>query len=202
MAAGRTGVIEPFIGIGEVLTEVARSSLAELSAYLAGAMHDGTVSRLHGTNRIASMDLDWLGVIQSIVGRLGSKGWIYREGKARSVYVVEFVQDLDKRCLGTPEANAAYARGYFDAEGGIPRNSSARFYIQLVQKNRPDLEELRTYLQELGIECGKIHNPSVDVDPEYWRFYIRRRSQLAFAQKVGSWNPRKRSRLMEAIRPL
>jgi len=89
-------------------------------------------------------------------------------------------------------APAAYARGYFGAEGGIPRDQRARFYVQLVQKDRPDLLSLRNHLESVGFACGSIHNPSAKVDPEYWRFFVRTASHHDFIRMVGSWHPRKR----------
>lgn len=62
---------------------------------------------------------------------------------------------------------AAYARGYFDAEGSVPWRTDRRCYIQLVQKDRRDLEHLRGCLADLGVRCERIHNPSVRADPEY-----------------------------------
>ena len=73
----------------------------------------------------------------------------------------------------------------------------ARFYIQLVQKSRADLAKVRDALESLEIRCGRIHNPSVQVDPDYWRFYVLRSSHEDFIRRVGSWHPRKRE-LLEA----
>lgn len=88
---------------------------------------------------------------------------------------------------------AAYIRGYFDAEGGIPRALKSRFYVQFVQKDYSDLEEVRSHLLVLGVDCGRMHNPSRLVDPEYWRFYVRCCSWSGFATRVGSWHPSKRA---------
>lgn len=188
----------PFWPAEEIATEVEAAGEDELCAYLLGAMHDGTISKSHATNRIASKDREWLLVIRFILERLGRKGWIYQEGKRRAVHVLEFNLQLNRSCLRTPQAKVAYARGYFDAEGGVPQKSTDRFYIQLVQKDREDLGEVRTFLQESGIVCGRLHNPSAAIDPNYWRFYVRASWQRAFARKVGSWNLRKRLRLMES----
>ena len=92
-------------------------------------------------------------------------------------------------------ARRAYARGYFDSEGGIPRSPQARFYIQFVQKDRGDLEQLRSFLVHDRIACGRLHNPSKRIAPDYWRFYVAAGSHLAFIRRVGSWHPRKRGRL-------
>ncbi len=91
----------------------------------------------------------------------------------------------------------AYARGYFDAEGGIPRDPSSRFYVQFVQKDRADLDELRLRLETQGLSCGRLHNPSAAVDCDLWRFYVLARSHEEFMRRVSSWHPRKR-RLLEA----
>ena len=101
----------------------------------------------------------------------------------------------ERPCFLASEERLAYARGYFDAEGGTPRNPSARFYFLFVQKDIGDIEELRTMLVAEGIDCGRVHNPSRRVDPHLWRFYVLTSSQRAFATKVGSWHPRKRGLL-------
>jgi hypothetical protein len=192
-----------FIGTlaGELTPQRPHAELLEVDAresraYLLGALRDGTFSRIHGTYRISQSDRRWLVVLQDLFLKLGSRSWIYREGK-RNVWVVESTCKLAEAALVSLEEKAAFARGYFDAEGGIPRDLGARFYIQLVQKNRPDLEQVRRFLEDIGIECGRIHNPSVRVDPQYWRFYVLSRSHEDFVRHVGSWHPRKRP-LLEA----
>jgi hypothetical protein len=75
-------------------------------------------------------------------------------------------------------------------------------YIQFVQKDRADLERCRELLMCIGVSSGKIHNPSVRVDPDYWRFYIPVRSHAAFMAEVGSWHPRKRRILSSRRREL
>ena len=92
--------------------------------------------------------------------------------------------------LKISEEKICYIKGFFDAEGGIPHTND-RFYIQLVQKNRKKLEFLKRMLFDLGIESGKIHNPSKRVDPNYWRFFIASKSYRLFAQKINSFHPLK-----------
>ena len=156
-----------------------------------GAERDGTYNRIHGTLRISQADIRWLHVLQELFLKLGSKSWIYREG-TRNVWVIETTCRLGDPSLETDREKAAFVRGYFDAEGGIPRRIEDRFYIQLVQKDRRDLERVRRFLESLDIRCGGIHNPSVRVDPEYWRFYVRVASHEDFIRRVSSWHPRKR----------
>jgi len=127
---------------------------------------------------------------------LGHRSWLYQEGKDRKVFVLEtsasFLDvEFDPDQLIVPDEEIAYVRGYFDAEGGLPQSAEARFYIQLTQKNRVELEKVKLILETLGIACGKMHNPSVRIDPDYWRFFVRTRSHLAFASLIGSWHPTK-----------
>jgi len=129
----------------------------------------------------------------------GGRAWTYREGRERNVYIVEFSRTfLDGHQIRTKQDVIHYVRGYFDAEGGIAASSGVAPYVYFAQKNRNDLHELRVFLTRLGISCGQIHNPSVLVDPDYWRFYVSRCSLRRFAQTVGSWHPRK-SKLLTAF---
>ncbi|MGH2398134.1 MAG: LAGLIDADG family homing endonuclease, partial [bacterium] len=149
-------------------------------------------NRLHRTLRISQAEPQWLLLLQVIFRRLDHRSWIYREG-TRNVWVIESsYRPVDPGERLAPEAETAFVRGYFDAEGGVPKASESRFYIQLVQKNKADLEYLRALLGKLGIQSGRIHNPSAGVDPDYWRFYVLSSSHKDFIRRVGSWHPRKR----------
>ena len=159
-------------------------------SYLLGAMHDGTIRPR--TLRIAQKEESYVLFLRHLVQAEGGRAWTYREGSNRQVYVVEFGRSfLDGHVLRTRRDGIDYARGYFDAEGGIPSSIERPFYVYFAQKDRHDLEELRTILISLGIDCGRVHNPSRRVDPGYWRFYVRRSSLVRFAKVVGSWHPRK-----------
>jgi hypothetical protein len=124
---------------------------------------------------------------------------MYREGKSRRFWVLETSAKwlVEQPAASSQEERRAYARGYFDAEGGIPRDASARFYIQFVQKDRADIANLQGILEDEGITCGKLHRPSRLADHPVWRFYVAAASQRDFVSRVGSWHPRKRS-LLEA----
>lgn len=176
-----------------ILDEVGIATERELVCYLDGASRDGTFSKLHRTLRISQKDLEWLLVLKVALERLGARSWHYREG-AREVWTLETSWKGSCQPV-SPAEQAAFARGYFDAEGGIPRSPAARFYIQYVQKDLQDLANVRASLESLGLTCGRLHNPSVAVDPDYWRFYVGARSHLSFCGSVGSWHPRKRGLL-------
>src|SRR4030042_2929584 len=142
-----------------------------LKAYLLGTLHDGTFSS-NRRFRISQNGTDWLRILQRIFKKLGYNSWIYKEGKNRKVYILETLAgfldfNFNPLKLRNKGDKIAYLRGFFDAEGGIPRNEKARFYIQLVQNDRRKLEKLKILLNGLGIKTGKIHNPSKKVDPYY-----------------------------------
>jgi hypothetical protein len=171
-------------------------SLRDGRAYLQGALHDGTRSNIHRTHRFSQKGIDWLNRLQVILEQLGHKAWIYQEGKQRDVFILEtsapFLDiDYDPDLLDSESEAVAYVRGYFDAEGGIPQSASARFYVQFTQKDCVELTKVKLILEGLGIACGKIHNPSVNIDPDYWRFYVRAKSYRSFSNLIGSWHPRK-----------
>jgi hypothetical protein len=170
----------------------------EFQAYLQGALHDGTFNRLHKTHRISQKGSDWLTRLQFVLRLLGYSSWIYREGHDREeMYALEtkadFLNvDFDPVSLAASGERIAYVRGYFDAEGGLPRSLDVKpFQIQYVQKDRVELTKVRDILVGLGINCGKMHNPSVKVDPDYWRFFISIPCNTLFARCIGSWHPRK-----------
>ena len=131
---------------GPIGAEIDRATSGEIRAYLRGASRDGTFNRLHRTLRICQADVRWLRVLESLLARLGKRSWIYREG-ARSVWVIEtsWHPEFPATVLGRGEA-AAFARGYFDAEGGVPASARDRFYVQFVQKDHADLAHVRDLL--------------------------------------------------------
>ena len=159
-------------------------------AYLLGALHDATERKT--TYRISQKSKAYVKFISKGIKSLGRKAWIYKEGQNRNVYVVEFSKSLLKGVkIQTLRQKVNYIRGYFDTEGGITKSMKVRYYIYFAQKDRRDLEEVRSFLQELDINCGVIHNPSKRVDPDYFRFYVLSSSWNDFADKIGSFHPTK-----------
>lgn len=157
-------------------------------AYILGALHDGTKAKT--TFRIAQKERSYIEFLLNGIQGMGKNAWMYQEGKTRQLFIVEFSQSLlSEFRIQTKEDKIDYIRGYFDAEGGIARQSNVRYYLYFCQKNKEDLTDVRDYLQELSIQCGVIHNPSKRIDPDYWRFFIRAQSYKKFAEIVGSWHP-------------
>jgi intein-encoded DNA endonuclease-like protein len=157
-------------------------------AYLLGALHDGTVRKL--TYRIVQKDQEYIQFLVKGIQNLGSKAWMYKEGKTRNLYVAEFSKNLLKDfVIESSQDKIDYIRGYFDAEGGVPRDPKVRYYLYFAQKNLEEIEEIKNWLEQLGIVCGSIHNPSSKADPNYWRFFISNKSYEKFAELIGSWHP-------------
>ena len=172
--------------------------LDDLKSYLLGAMHDGTVRQR--TLRISQREEEYVVFLRSLILAKGKRAWTYREGRTRNLFVVEFSRTLlDGHRLRTRKDIIHYVRGYFDAEGAVASPAASAPYLYFGQKNRLDLEELRSLLCGLRVMCGKIHNPSCRVDPDYWRFFVSRRSIERFAKLVESWHPRKARWLDEAL---
>lgn len=166
--------------------------------YLFGLLHDATERGT--TYRLAQKNKEFIEFLAQGIRSLGRKAWVYKEGKRRNLWIVEFSKSLLKNIkIKSRQEKIDYIRGYFDAEGGIARSPKVRFYLYFAQKDLEDLEEVKKYLEELGIMCGKTHNPSKKVDPNYWRFFIRAKSYKDFARIIGSNHPEKRRLLRMKI---
>ncbi len=163
-----------------------------IKAYILGALHDATKRK--NTYRICQKSKAYVEFIAQGIRGLGHKAWVYREGQTRDLYVVEFSSRLlaDVKISSRAE-KIAYIRAYFDTDGGIAKSKQVRYYIYFAQKDLADLQHVKTMLESLGICCGRIHNPSKRVDPNYWRFYIAAKSHFDFACIIGSDHPDKRS---------
>jgi len=182
-------------------TRRAPFSKLEMRAYLQGALHDAYKARGNKV-RFSQKYRSWLEKLSELLLYLGHRSWIYQEGK-RDVYDLETTASFldfkfNPKNISLPE-QVAYIRGFFDAEGGIPHKKSDRFYIQFVQKNKSKLLILKKCLSGLNIKTGKIHNPSVRVDKNYWRFYILAESQKDFCKIVNSWHPLKSKIIKERM---
>lgn len=159
-------------------------------AYLLGALHDATERKT--TYRIAQKSKVYIKLLAEGIKSLGQKAWVYQEGKTRNLYIVEFSKSFLRGVkINSRQDKIDYVRGYFDAEGGVARDLKVDYYLYFAQKDFNDLRQVKQYLEELGIACGKIHNPSKKADPDYWRFFISAKSYKDFAKMIGSWHPEK-----------
>jgi intein-encoded DNA endonuclease-like protein len=159
-------------------------------SYLLGILHDATVRK--NTFRVATKSHDFARVLKQAISFLNRKAWIYKEGKKRNLWIVEFSKSLlNGARVKSKQDKLDYIRGFFDAEGGIAKDPEVRFYLYFCQKNKRSLIKIKGYLSEFMIESGVIHNPSKKVDPDYWRFFIRSKSYKDFASKISSNHPEK-----------
>jgi DNA-binding transcriptional regulator WhiA len=156
-------------------------------------MHDAHVTK-RGTVRFGQNEPEWHNLVRNLLLRLGHNAWTYKEGKHREFWITETSAKwlTDQIQIHSATEVEAYARGYFDTEGTVPKPKASRLYIQFVQKNLADIDALRSMIESIGIKCGKMHNPSRTVDPDMWRFYIRASSHRDFLERIGSWHPRKK----------
>ena len=159
-------------------------------AYLLGIIHDASVRKT--TYRVATKNQTFAEILKQGIIDLGRAAWIYKEGKSRNLWIVEFSKSLlNGMKIISKEEKLDFIRGFFDAEGGIAKSSKVRFYLYFCQKNKIILKEIKRHLVSFGIESGVIHNPSKRVDPNYWRFFIRAKSYKKFAKVVSSSHPEK-----------
>lgn len=173
----------------------------EIRAYLQGALHDAY--RRKNRIRFSQKGTEWLMVLQNLLEQLGHRSWMYREG-SRDVYDLETTAEFldfkfDFLSLHTSGEKSAYIRGFFDAEGGIPHSRNAKLYIQLVQKDKKKMQNIKAVLQSLGIKTGALHNPSHRIDPNYWRLFVSTASHADFAKIIGSLHPLKCARFVERM---
>ena len=104
-------------------------STGEIQAYLQGALHDASLNK-GKRYRFTQSDRRWLETLQRLLHVLGHRSWIYKEGRTRNVFALETLASFldfhfDPAGLNGAEAKLAYVRGFFDAEGGIPRRETA-----------------------------------------------------------------------------
>src|SRR5712691_1283873 len=97
-------------------------------AYLVGALHDGTVRER--TIRICQREYAYVLFVKRLIEDMGWRAWVYREGKTRNLYVVEFSRAvLEDSAIRSRLERIDYCRGYFDAEGGVPADREADPYL-------------------------------------------------------------------------
>ncbi|MFH1630801.1 MAG: LAGLIDADG family homing endonuclease [Candidatus Aenigmatarchaeota archaeon] len=168
-------------------------------AYLHGALHDGYVyvgKRKGEVAVITQKNREWLERLRSIIKQLESNSWIFRQ---RDIHVLETklpellksidVKSFDNKC------SLAYVTGFFDAEGGVPHDTTKPLYIQFVQKKRQKLNDIVKILEENNVKCGKLHQ--YDKKSGCWRFFVRRESHRKFIELILSRHPEKQQRLFE-----
>lgn len=186
-------------------------------AYLLGALRDATIDIREGKNyeiKIAQKNKEWLQLLQKLFKKYFKKegkitthineNWILRIGSKNIAKEITKISEMKipQEFWNTPtiiknssiSLQIAYLRGFFDAEGGLPKNpiESSQKYLSLSQKNKESLEFLRNILIKLKFKptqltiCGKV-----------WEFRITRKNNIIkFIELIGSWHPEKNKRLI------
>ena len=185
-------------------------------AYLLGALRDSTIDIRKGKNyeiKIAQKESEWLSVLQGIFLRhFNNAGRITQHsrdakilritGKETAYKILEISQmKVPQVNWNTPkiieeqtnDIQLQYLRGFFDAEGGLPRDpeNAKQKYISFSQKNRESLEFLRTLLMKNSFRptnltvCGGVSE-----------FRLTRKNDMAnFSKRIGSLHKDKQQKL-------
>ena len=184
------------------------------TAYLLGALRDASVDVRKGKNyeiKIAQKNRKWLEILQKIISKkFGYEGKIT---KHRGNYyilritrktVVEKIIELAE--ITTPqsrwntpviikkqplEIQKEYVKGFFDAEGGLPKNPKKWKYISFDQKIKEPLEFVRSILLKLGFKPTNLTLTS-----NVWQFRLTRKNDIInFTLQIGSLHPDKIKKL-------
>ena len=156
-------------------------------AYLLGALRDSTIDVRKAKNyeiKIAQKETKWLFVVQKIfLNHFGVEGKITQHTKDAKILringkeivnkIIEISQmKIPQENWNTPDiiknqdisVQLEYVKGFFDAEGGLPRDpqKASQKYICFGQKNKESIEFVRNVLIRNGFNptnltrCGGV----------------------------------------------
>jgi len=111
-------------------------------------------------------------------------------------------KNLENRSPRTPEEQKFYIMGYWDADGGCPKNPTLqkKIYIKFTQKDKKSLIDLKKMIESFGIRCGKVRLSENAQYGKIWRFSITNKEGiLKFCKKIGSMHPEKKLRMKTII---
>ena len=191
--------------------------------YIAGALRDSSLKVREGKDyelTVLQKDARWLYMLRDKLAALyGNGGRVYIEKRGERVYNVlrifdkkvvmnirdtigitsrqvlwatpRFLKNADKKCI------KAYIQGFFDAEGGLPRNPAAKnqIYISFDQKNKEPLIFIREQLIKLNYKPTQI-----TYTHGTYQFRITRKQDIIrFIHQINSLHPEKRARLNKIL---
>src|SRR3989344_5759276 len=133
-----------------------------------------------------------------LLGALGDGCLVHRKNKGE--YCIEYeqkieswlsssMQNLDSLLNENSEVKSHFIRGFFDAEGSVPKRKQGMCYrLEIYQKDTSKLELISKMLSEdFGIITNKITN-SRDIG----QLNVRTRENISrFKQAIGSEHPLK-----------
>ena len=191
----------------------------EKLSYLLGALRDASTDIRPGKNyevKIAQKDVKWLIYLQKLFKELfGEGGNLSRHGdytilritkKAAVLRIVEVSEiEVPQDTWDTPtlllqaaeEAKVSYVRGFWDAEGGLPK-TTRQTYISFDQKNRSALEFVRNILITKG-----FHPTNITLTGKCLQFRLTRKKELArYFHEIGTFHPEKHDRFLKMLNAL
>ena len=185
-------------------------------AYILGALRDATADVRKGKNyeiKIAQKETSWIQFLQKLFERnFGVSGNITSHVNGTQILRIngkEFVNEIleisemkiPQEHWNTPsimkkqplEIQKYYIRGFFDAEGGLPKDpkNAKQKYLSFSQKNMDSLKFVREVLMRIGLNptnitfCGNV-----------WEFRLTRKREFPiFYKTINSWHKDRKSRL-------
>ncbi len=189
-------------------------------AYILGALRDGSIDIRKGKNyeiKIAQNSLEWLKLIKRIIDKNFKVNSNINNGLVRVTRKEVVSKIIEISDMVVPQVNwntpkiikksdskeiiISYIRGFWDSEGGLPKNPSKtkkaeQRYISFHQKNKETLDFIREKLIDFGFNptrltfCGNV-----------FEFRICRKKEiLKFYKEIGTWHPEKKKRLKELVK--
>ncbi|MCS7136710.1 MAG: hypothetical protein NZ931_06490, partial [Aigarchaeota archaeon] len=85
-----------------------------------------------------------------------------------------------------------YVRGFWDAEGGMPKNITGRFqpYLSFDQNNYESLTFVRDFLTQIGYSPTRL-----TFTGRCWQFRLTRKKEIIrYILEIQTWHPEKKLR--------
>ena len=198
-----------------------------LLCYFLGSLRDG-YTKIYGNDYdigVTQKDIDWLKILQNVIKELFNKTVnIHKNGEWFKVHVRDkkiFLNLLERNLITlekqtfwkTPEIIAHnsenvkwYIGGFFDAEGGIGKyNKGNKSYLRLDfyhswnnENGCPPLEDVKIFLEALGMKCGKVRlrsKKSGNINPRYVLSISNLNSIELFNRLIPFKHPKKSQKL-------
>ncbi|MBI2075830.1 MAG: hypothetical protein HYT72_01105 [Candidatus Aenigmarchaeota archaeon] len=181
--------------------------------YLIGALRDGCLTK-DWTIKFSQKYKEWLSstilpLFNEVFETSYSLGNIYPENKEKTTWSLSIcnkkiwlqLKELIAEAPKTTEEQRLYIKGFWDADGGCPRDPtiSKKIYIKFTQKDKRSLEQIKEILsQKFSIKAGTVRVSEITERGTIWRMTItNKRGILRFCDKIDSGHPIKQKRLFK-----